>query len=144
MAKKEKKEKKDKKEKKKSNFFKELKAEMKKVTWPTLKKLVNNTSAVISIVLIMAIIVFVLDVCFENLNKFGVGKLKELVSSDTAETEEITEGDDAEEISEEEIDLEGDVSEKENLETNPETEQPVEETDINSETENNSEEVVQE
>ena len=38
------------KEKNKNNFFKELKSELKKVTWPTLKKLVNNTSAVISIV----------------------------------------------------------------------------------------------
>lgn len=76
------------KEKNKNNFFKELKSELKKVTWPTFKKLVNNTSAVISIVLILSIIVFVLDVCFENLNRFGVGKIKSLVSTNTEEVEE--------------------------------------------------------
>ena len=64
--------KKENKEKKKNNFVKELKSELKKVSWPTFKKLVNNTSVVIFIVLIVAAIVFVLDVCFENLNKFGV------------------------------------------------------------------------
>ena len=44
------------KDKKKNNFFKEVKAELKKVTWPTFKKLVNNTFAVVSIVLILPII----------------------------------------------------------------------------------------
>ena len=77
------------KEKTKNNFFKELKAELKKVSWPTLKKLANNTSAVISIVIIVAAVVFILDVCFENLNKFGVGKLKALVSSDAENTETV-------------------------------------------------------
>lgn len=72
---------------KKNNFGKDLKSEMKKVTWPSLKELVSSTSAVISIVLIVAAIVFVLDVCFENLNKFGVDKLKALVSSDTEQIE---------------------------------------------------------
>lgn len=72
---------------KKNNFGKDLRAEMKKVTWPSLKELMSSTSAVISIVLIIAAIVFVLDVCFENLNKFGVDKLKTLVSSDTEQIE---------------------------------------------------------
>ncbi len=80
------------KEKNKNNFFKELKSELKKVTWPTLKKLVNNTSAVISIVLIVCAIVFVLDVCFENLNRFGIEKLKTFVASDTENVEEVDEG----------------------------------------------------
>ncbi len=76
----------DKKEKK--NFFKEFKAELKRVSWPTMKQLVNNTSAVIAIVLLVSAIVFVLDVVFENLNVYGVEKLKALVTSSSSETVE--------------------------------------------------------
>lgn len=76
------------KDKKNKNFSKELKSELKKVSWPTLKELVNSTSAVVAIVLIVAVIVFVLDVCFENLNDLGVGKIKSLVSSDETTSEE--------------------------------------------------------
>lgn len=72
---------------KKNNFSKELKSEMRKVTWPTFKELVNSTSAVISIVIIVSVIVFILDVCFENLNKFGVEKLKAFVSDETVQQE---------------------------------------------------------
>ena len=50
-------------------------------TWPTPKQLVNNTTAVVVIVLITAIIVFALDLIFENLNKYGVDKLKAIVSN---------------------------------------------------------------
>lgn len=77
------------KEKKSKNFGKELKSELKKVSWPTFKQLVNNTSAVISIVLIISAIVFVLDVCFESLNDFGIGKLKGMVSSNREEIENV-------------------------------------------------------
>ena len=51
-------EKKEKKEKKHS--FRDFKAELKKVIWPTPKQLINNTIAVVSIVLVTAIIVFAL------------------------------------------------------------------------------------
>ena len=57
---------KDKKEKK--HFFKDFKAELKKVIWPTPKQLVNNTVAVITIVIIVAVIVFVLDFVFGRMN----------------------------------------------------------------------------
>ena len=76
------------KDNKKNNFGKELKSELKKVTWPSFKQLANNTYAVVAIVLIVAVIVFVLDVCFENLNKISVDKLKLIVSSDTEENAE--------------------------------------------------------
>ena len=74
--------KKDKKEnsKNKKSFFKDFKAELKKVVWPTPKQLVNNTVAVITIVLITAAIVFVLDLAFESLNKYGVDKVKESIT----------------------------------------------------------------
>ena len=39
-------------------FFKNFKAELKKVVWPTPKQLANNTIAVITIVLITTAIVF--------------------------------------------------------------------------------------
>ena len=68
---------------KKNNFGKELKSELKRVTWPSFKQLANNTYAVIAIVLIVAVIVFVLDVIFENLSNFSVDKLKSFVSSNT-------------------------------------------------------------
>ncbi len=74
--------KKDKKEnKEKKHFFKDFKAELKRVIWPTPKQLINNTVAVITIVLITAVIVFVLDVIFETINTKGVNKLREIVDN---------------------------------------------------------------
>ena len=70
---------KEKKEKK--HFFKDFKAELKKVIWPTPKQLVNNTVAVITIVLITALIVFVLDITFESINKYGVDRIRAAVES---------------------------------------------------------------
>ena len=67
--------------KNKKSFFKGLKAELKKVIWPTPKQLLNNTVAVITIVLITAIIVFVLDLAFESLNKYGIDKIKSSIQS---------------------------------------------------------------
>lgn len=119
-------------EKSKNNFFRELKSELKKVTWPTFKKLVNNTSAVISIVLIVSVIVFILDVCFENLNKFGVGKIKTLVSTETEnveETDETTDLEDGVELipSEENVEVEEtEVDSQEQTDNNSETEEVVE------------------
>ena len=78
------------------SFFKEFKAELKRVSWPTPKQLVNNTVAVISIVLIVCVIVFVLDVIFESLNTYGVEKLKAIVTSSSSETVEDHEGHDHE------------------------------------------------
>ena len=51
--------------KNKKHFFKDFKAELKKVIWPTPKQIVNNTIAVLTIVIITAAIVFVLDLCFD-------------------------------------------------------------------------------
>ena len=49
----------------KKNFFKDFKAELKRVIWPTPKQLLNNTTAVVTIVIITAIIVFALDAVFD-------------------------------------------------------------------------------
>lgn len=77
--------------KEKKHFFKDFKAELKKVIWPSPKQLVNNTVAVITIVLITAVIVFALDFAFEKMNTYGVNKLKELVENSAANTTENTE-----------------------------------------------------
>ena len=82
MAKKEKKE-----TKQKSSYFKEMKAELKKVVWPTPKELFDNTVAVIAFVLIIAIIVFVSDICFDSLNKYGITKLQEKIKTSIQSTE---------------------------------------------------------
>ena len=44
---------------------------------------------VIGIVLLVAVIVFVLDVIFENLNNFGVERLKAIVTSSSEETTDV-------------------------------------------------------
>lgn len=67
------------------HFLKDFKAELKKVIWPTPKQLLNSTTAVITIVIITAIIVFVLDLAFETVNKHGINKLKSMVSNTTVE-----------------------------------------------------------
>ena len=64
----------------KKHFFKDFKAELKKVIWPTPKQLVNNTVAVATIVLLTAVIVFVLDVVFDMGNKYGISHLQKIVN----------------------------------------------------------------
>ena len=75
--------------KEKKHFFKDVKTELKRVIWPAPKQLVNNTVAVITIVLITAIIVFVLDFAFESMNKFGIDNIKNVVQS-TNTTDDTT------------------------------------------------------
>ncbi len=84
--------------KEKKHFFKDFKAELKKVIWPTPKQLVNNTIAVITIVLITAVIVFVLDLAFEKMNTYGINKLKQMVDSTNEITNEVASESENEEI----------------------------------------------
>ena len=60
----------------KKTFFKDLKAELKKVTWPTAKQVIHNTGGVIIIVIITAVIVFALDFTFKNFNEHVVNGIK--------------------------------------------------------------------
>ena len=75
----------DNKKQNKKSFGKDFKAELKRVIWPTPKQLFNNTVAVITVVLITAAIVFVLDFAFESMNKYGIEKLKEMVDNNNSE-----------------------------------------------------------
>lgn len=81
----------EKEKKDKKHFFKDFKAELKKVIWPTPKQVVNNTTAVITIVLITALIVFVLDITFETLNTHGVDKLKSVVHKEENTIQNVVE-----------------------------------------------------
>lgn len=48
-------------------FFRETKAEMKKVSWPTKEQLFHNTIVILAFVAITTIILSLLDVGFEKL-----------------------------------------------------------------------------
>ncbi len=140
MAKEVNKDKKSKSEKKENkNFFKEFKAELKRVSWPTFKQLVNNTVAVLAIVILLAVIVFVLDVIFENANKFGVERLKSLVTSSSNET--VDNNNEAEQTeNNENQDNANTVDENENSTNtveNANTTNTTDETDSNNSVENN-------
>ena len=93
MAKKEEKtvKEKNKENKVKKHFFKDFKAELKKVIWPTPKQLVNNTVAVVTIVLITAVIVFALDSVFKAMNEYGITKLQSYVVEKFGKDENVEE-----------------------------------------------------
>ena len=74
----------------KKQFGKDFKAELKRVIWPTPKQLFNNTVAVITVVLITAAIVFVLDFVFESMNTYGIDQIKSMVdSSNTVDSNSV-------------------------------------------------------
>ena len=60
----------DKKKGKLSTYFRGVKAEMKKVVWPSRTELINYTGVVIIISAIISIIVYVLDLGIHGLLKF--------------------------------------------------------------------------
>lgn len=47
-------------------YFKEVIAELKKLTWPTRKELTSHTGAVFAFLIVMAIIIGVLDLLFNG------------------------------------------------------------------------------
>ena len=82
----------------KTHFLKDVKAEMKKVIWPTKKQLINNTVAVIAIVIIVGAIVFLLDFCFGEINGLVNDKVKKVVrSSQNLETSNVISDDSTDE-----------------------------------------------
>ena len=132
--------------KNKKSFFKSFKAELKKVSWPTPKQLVNNTVAVITIVLITALIVFVLDLAFETINRNGVDKIKEVIettqedSSDTSE-EANSQEDNTTQNTENTDETEENANNEENTNSDNTNTQNTDSTETNT---NNSENNIQE
>ncbi len=49
-----------------ARWFREVKSEAKKVTWPTFKQVVNNTLVVIAVVIIVGTLIVVADLVFRN------------------------------------------------------------------------------
>ena len=47
-----------------TKFFKEVKSELKKVTWPTREQLFHNTLVILSFVAITTVILFLCDIAF--------------------------------------------------------------------------------
>lgn len=56
-------------------FFKGVKAELKKVVWPTKKQLINNTILVLLLVVALSVIIL----GFDMILKFGDTKIWELI-----------------------------------------------------------------
>ncbi len=119
--------------KKKSHYFKDMKAELKKVVWPSRKQTANNTVAVIVFALVLAIIVFLLDVCFDAINKHAVTPLQEKITSSFNTTTDDKTSDEGEEKNV--------TSENEENSTNVEVEPTTdgEEKNENASTETNTE-----
>ncbi len=105
--------------KKQKHFWKDFKAELKKVIWPTKTQIVNNTVVVIIMVLIVTAIVFVLDLVFEALNTYGIDKLKTLVQN-TVQTETVEEGNEQETEGTDEGSTEGENTNTEGEDTSAE------------------------
>lgn len=66
-------------------FFRDFKAELKKVTWPTSKQLASKTAAVIVIVLIVAALVFALDFVFDKGYETIISKTYTAINKDNKE-----------------------------------------------------------
>ncbi len=92
---------KDREEKKKRHFFKDFKAELKRVVWPTPKQLLNSTIAVVTIVLVIALAVFLLDFGFEFLNSQNVKLQTSIQGNSTEETADENTTSEEEETSDE-------------------------------------------
>ena len=71
------------------SFFKESKSELKRVTWPTPKALVNDTATVIGIVLVVAIIVVILDFIFLKFNENVLYKAEQNVRNKATTTQVV-------------------------------------------------------
>lgn len=128
-------------EKNKRSFFKDFKAEIKKVIWPTPKQLVNNTVAVISIVLITSAIVFILDFVFEAASTYGIDKIKEALGITIVEDEHDHDHDhdhesDTESETETDTDTESDDHDHDSETESGEADSTTENTESENETDN--------
>ncbi len=57
-------------------FFKDTKAELKKVTWPTKEQLIHNTGVIIVFIILISVILSVLDLAFGKLFTLLAGILQ--------------------------------------------------------------------
>lgn len=50
-----------------AKWFREMRSELKKVSWPTFKQVLNNTGIVLSMIIIVAIIIGVFDLVWSRI-----------------------------------------------------------------------------
>ena len=53
-----------------STYFRELKAELKRISWPTFKQVRNNTGVVIAFIVVLGVFIAVVDFLFNWLLSF--------------------------------------------------------------------------
>ncbi len=53
-----------------TKYFRDVKAEMKKVVWPTRKQVLNNTAVVIASVIIVGLVIWSLDLGFGKIFEY--------------------------------------------------------------------------
>jgi preprotein translocase subunit SecE len=58
--------------KKRGKFFKEVVSELKKVSWPSKKELMNYTLAVLAVIAVFTVIIFVIDSGLGAIYKFVI------------------------------------------------------------------------
>ena len=88
-----------KKSKKQDNnrWFKDFKAELKKINWPNRSELLENTIVVFSMVVIVSVTICVLDLAFKTLNGIETNEVVKLKNSIVStETDGTVDSDDAE------------------------------------------------
>ena len=68
----------------KTLWFRDFKAELKRVVWPSQKNLAENTVVVVSMVVIVSLTIFVLDLAFGALTEFEIKQVEKLKNSITA------------------------------------------------------------
>ena len=69
-------------------WFRDFKAELKKIIWPNKNELMENCVVVISMVVIVAVIIFVLDLGFKELNHLEVEGAKQIKNTITVSTDD--------------------------------------------------------
>lgn len=74
--------------KNKRHWFKDFKAELKKVIWPTGKELFSNTAVVLAVVVVVSVLIFVLDLIFGELNKLEVREIEKIQNHISANSTE--------------------------------------------------------
>ena len=123
----------------KKSFHQNMKAELKKVIWPTGKQVVKNTFATIAFVLLISVILIVLNLVFNFLKESIDRKVFNIESSTNTQQTVISSGDSGDNAEESNV-VSGENAVEETAEGNEDTE-TTEETQV---TENSDESVVTE
>ena len=55
-------------------FFRETKAELKKVSWPSKSQLINNTVVILTFIVIATLVLSLLDIGFEKILSFVINR----------------------------------------------------------------------